>query len=320
MRGAFFDEKLKIRDDCSKPVPGPGEALVRVRLAGICATDLEILKGYSGFAGIPGHEFVGVVESVADLGGELVGQRVVGEINIGCGSCDCCIAGLSNHCRARQVLGIRDKDGCFADYVTLPIANLHPVPSSISDQEAVFIEPLAAAFAVLPHLHTARETEVLVLGDGRLGLLIAQVLKGAGAVVSLVGRHTGKLALARQLGIKAIMSEELAGEKEYQFVVEATGSPAGLVTALQQVRPRGVIVLKSTMAAGVAVDLTSAVVDEITVVGSRCGPFAPALAALAAKRVAVLPLLDTVFPAGQFPAAMARAATPGVLKVLLDFC
>ncbi|MDH4320629.1 MAG: alcohol dehydrogenase catalytic domain-containing protein [Desulfobulbaceae bacterium] len=301
------------------PEPAAGEALVRVLMAGICATDLEIIKGYQRFCGILGHEFVGRVEAVNGPGQELVGRRVVGEINIGCGECDFCGQGLVGHCRNRQVLGIHGRDGALADYLTLPVGNLHPVPAEISDEAAVFVEPLAAAFAVLEQVDLRNGDKVLVLGDGKLGLLIAQVLKTVTPEVTLVGHHPAKLALAQDCGIRTIMANEMTAAKQYDLVVEATGSALGLKDALQQVRPRGTVVLKSTVAEGAPLNLAPAVVDEITMVGSRCGSFPPALAALAEGKVAVVPLIDAVFPAEQALAALARAGSRGVLKVLVDF-
>ncbi|MDH3393185.1 MAG: alcohol dehydrogenase catalytic domain-containing protein, partial [Desulfobulbaceae bacterium] len=236
-----------------------------------------------------------------------------------CGGCDFCLSGVVSHCRSRQVLGIRGKDGCFADYLTLPVANLHTVPESISDEEAVFVEPLAAAYAVLEHLPFATKGEALVLGDGKLGVLVAQVLQSVGVPTTLMGRHQEKLAQASKLGINTILSGQHGEYKKFGFVVEATGTSDGLGEALDLVKPRGLIVLKSTVAGGVAVDLTSVVVDEVTIAGSRCGPFAPALAALAGKRIAVLSFIDSVFPAAEPATAFVKAQTPGTLKVLLDF-
>ena len=319
MRAVVFAGKLDPCKDYPMPEPAVGEALVRVLVAGICATDLEIIKGYQRFCGVLGHEFVGRVEAVNGSQQELVGKRVVGEINIGCGECDLCSKGLVGHCRNRQVLGIHGKDGAMADYLTLPVGNLHVVPEGIADEEAVFVEPLAAAFAIVEQVDLHGGDKVLVLGDGKLGLLIAQVLKTVTPAVTLAGHHSAKLALVHDFGIQTIQAGEMAADKQFDLVVEATGSAQGLKSALQQIRPRGTVVLKSTVAEGAPLNLAPAVVDEITMIGSRCGSFSPALAALAEGKIAVTSLIDAVFPAEQALAALARAGSRGVLKVLVDF-
>lgn len=310
---------LRVVDDLPRPVPRPGEALVRVLRAGICHTDLELQRGYKGgFTGIPGHEFVGLVEA-CESQPDLVGRRVVGEINLSCGECARCRQGLRTHCQRRRVLGILDKDGTFAEYLTLPVENLHLVPDAIPDAEAVFVEPLAACFEMLEQVHIPPTDAALVLGDGKLGLLAAQVLRLTGAHVTLRGRHQEKLALAAGLGIATASADEdvprLAG---YDLVVECTGSAAGLETARQLVRPRGTIILKSTVAQAATLDLSPFVVDELTIVGSRCGPFEPALRALEQKRVNVAPLLSATYPLSQGVEAFAQAATHGMLKVQLE--
>ncbi len=300
------------------PMPDPGEALIRVLVAGICHTDLELVRGYHGFEGVPGHEFVGRVEACPGQPA-LVGQRIVGEINVSCGQCSRCRAGLRTHCRNRRVLGILHKDGAFAEYLTLPVENLHPVPDSISDSEAAFVEPLAACFEMLEQAQIQPTSSVLVLGDGKLGLLAAQVLTLTGAAVSIQGRHEAKLAIAAGLGIKTLLagSDRAATEDEYDLVVETTGCAAGLEIARQHVRPRGTIILKSTVVDRAALDLAPFVVDEITVVGSRCGPFEPALRALEQQRVTVAPLLSATYPLDSAVEAFARASERGVLKVQL---
>jgi len=319
MRAVVFAGKLKLFRDYPMPEPAQGEALVRVQLSGICATDLEIIKGYQRFGGVLGHEFVGRVAAVNGPDQELVGKRVVGEINIGCGGCDFCKQGITNHCRNRQVLGIRDKDGAMADYLTLPVKNLYQVPDNVADETAVFVEPLAAACAILEQVVVKEDDRVLVLGDGKLGLLIAQVLKAVTPSVTIAGHHVAKLALADKFGIKTFFVDNLRPEKQFDVVVEATGSPQGINVALGQVRPRGTVVLKSTMEEGAVLNLAPVVVDEVTIVGSRCGSFAPALAALAEGRVEVAPLVDAVYPVEQALTALAQAGSRGALKVLVDF-
>jgi threonine dehydrogenase-like Zn-dependent dehydrogenase len=296
-----------------------GEALVRVRLAGVCNTDLEIARGYAGFEGTLGHEFVGVVER-APGAPELEGRRVVGEINAGCGRCHWCRAGDSRHCPERTVLGIHGRDGAFAEYLRLPAANLLPVPDEVPDARAVFTEPLAAACAVAERVRFEPETRVAVVGDGKLGLLCAQALKATtGAGVTLVGRHDAKLDVARSRGVRALKTEELPAsyERAFDVTVEASGSPAGLETALRLLRPRGTLVLKSTFHGTTELNAASVVVDEISIVGSRCGRFRPALELLRRDAVEVDALVHEEFPLSEGVRAMKRAAEPGVLKVLL---
>jgi threonine dehydrogenase-like Zn-dependent dehydrogenase len=309
---------LRLIDDYPCPEPGPGEALVRVLRAGICHTDLELQQGYKGgFEGIPGHEFVGVVAACASQPA-LIGRRVVGEINLSCGECARCRQGLRAHCQRRRVLGILHKDGAFAEYLTLPVENLHVVPDALTDAEATFVEPLAASFEILEQVQVRPTNAVLVLGDGKLGLLAAQVLRLTGADVTLQGRNPAKLALANSLGLATATAEAAPRSAGYDLVVECTGSAAGLETAHQLVRPRGTIVLKSTVAQPATLDLAPFVVDEITVVGSRCGPFEPALRALEQKRVSVAPLLSATYPLSQGAQAFALAARHGMLKVQVE--
>jgi alcohol dehydrogenase len=302
--------RLALARDVPEPAPGPADALVRVHLAGICRTDLEITRGYLGFRGTLGHEWVGEVVAAADPA--VVGRRVVGEINLACGSCATCATGLGRHCPTRRVLGIVGADGAFADLLVVPLANLHLVPDGVPDRDAVFVEPVAAAFEILEQLGDVSGRRSIVLGDGKLGLLVAQVLAAAGARVRLAGRHATKLGRARTLGIDT--GAPAAGA---DIVVDATGSPEGLPHALGLVRPRGTVVLKTTVATRHQIDLAPAVINEVTLVGSRCGPFPPALAALATGRVSVAPLVDRVYPLDDGPRAFAHAAT-GTLKVLVD--
>ncbi|MBI2179025.1 MAG: alcohol dehydrogenase catalytic domain-containing protein [Candidatus Tectomicrobia bacterium] len=311
----FGEHGLSLRE-VPEPRPGPGEALVRVRLAGICATDLEILKGYMGFRGVPGHEFVGVVEGPA--GHPLRGRRVVGEINCGCGACALCRGGLERHCPARTVLGILGRDGAFAGRLALPGRNLHEVPGGVAEEAAVFCVPLAACFEPLEQRPELARRRVLVLGDGRLGLLQAQVLREAGAEVAVLGRHPAKLALLEGLGISLFTDPaEAAAGGRWPAVVEATGSAGGFGLAFSLVAPRGLLVLKSTVAGAAALNLAPAVIGEVEVLGSRCGPFGPALAALASGRIRTAPMVHARFPLARGLEALGRAGEKGTLKVLL---
>jgi alcohol dehydrogenase len=292
----------------------PGFALLRTRVAGICNTDLELQRGYYRFAGTPGHEFVADV--IQADSSELIRRRVVGEINIACGRCRFCAAGLRRHCANRTVLGIVSHPGAFAAFFTLPESNLHLVPEDVADEEAVFAEPLAAACEILDQISLSQDDEVAVLGDGKLGLLIAQVLNAHDARVTLYGRHEAKLAIAKACGIATVISADHP-RMAYDCVIEATGSAAGLKQAVAMARPRGTVVMKSTIHGDVSVDTAPIIVNEITLIGSRCGRFEPALALLRQRRVVVRPMLTTEFPLAQAPAAFAEAAKSGVLKVLL---
>ncbi len=314
MKALVYDGTLRLRDDYPLPALVPGEALVRVRLAGICNTDLEIVRGYMGFRGVLGHEFVGVVEDCADP--SLIGQRVVGEINAHCGECSFCRAGMPTHCPNRTTLGIWGRDGAFAEYLTLPIRNLHIVPDEIPDEEAVFTEPLAAALEILEQVPIRPTQRVVVLGDGKLGLLVAQVLALTGCDLLVVGHHAEKLAILARREIATAREGEVDGPPA-DIVVECTGRPEGFAVAKHLLRPRGTLVLKSTYHGRVEADLTSLVVDEITLVGSRCGPFPPALRLLQHRWVDVRPLIGATYPLEDGIAAFARAAEPGMLKVLL---
>ncbi len=316
MEALVLDEEgVRLERGRPCPVPAPGEALVQVLKAGICATDLELVKGYAGFRGVLGHEFVGRVERSEGDGG-WVGRRVVGSINLGCRRCSVCLGSGPEHCPERTVLGIVGRDGAFARYLTLPVANLLAVPDEVADEEAVFTEPLAAALRILEQVAVPPSARVAVVGPGRLGLLIAQVLALGGAEVVVHGRSDASLELPGELGLATARIEQ-AADDVWPLVVEATGNPAGLEKALAMVRPRGTLVLKSTYAENTPVDLTKLVVGEITVVGSRCGPFAPALELLRRRAVAVRPLVAADYPLGEAEAALAHAARPGVCKVLL---
>jgi threonine dehydrogenase-like Zn-dependent dehydrogenase len=315
MRGLWLeDRRLRVRDDLPVPEPPPGEARIRVTLAGVCHTDLELVRGYYPYAGVLGHEFVGVVERApADPSWE--GRRVVGEINATCGACPTCLAGRPSHCERRTVLGIVNRDGAFADCLTLPIGNLHAVPDAVPDAAAVFTEPIAAAFQILTQVPIAAADRVVVFGDGKLGQVIAQVLATTGCALTVVGRHPRKLAHLTARGIAAQVDPPAA--RGADVVVDCTGRREGLQAALAALRPRGTLVLKSTFAGETAVNLSAIVVDEIVIVGSRCGPFAPALAALASGAVVVAPLVEARLPLVEGVDALRRAGSPGTLKVLL---
>ena len=313
MRAIVLDDQAVYQDSRPEPVPQPGEVLVRVLQAGVCETDLQLIKGYMGFHGVLGHEFVGIAEA-----GPLAGQRVVGEINCACYTCDTCKAGLQTHCPNRTVLGILDHDGAFADRIAVPQVNLHAVPDTISTDVAVFTEPVAAAYQIPAQLPIGRTDRVVVLGDGRLGNLCAQVLAGLSDHVIVVGKHAEKLALLQARGIATALVTDAIGERMADIVVECTGSDTGLPTALKLVRPRGTIVLKTTVAGTQTLPWAPFVIDEVTLVGSRCGPFDRALEGLAQRQVDVLPLISDRFDLSQGLAALQRAQVRPVLKVLLD--
>ena len=315
MRALVFDQNLAFRPRHPEPPETGGDTLLRVRQAGICATDIEITRGYMNYKGVLGHEFVADVVASPDK--DLVGQRVAGEINVVCGRCDLCLSGLSSHCRARSVLGILNHDGAFAEFVRLPAMNLHVLPKSVDDDQAVFIEPLAAAFQVLKQIKLDGRKWVTVLGDGRLGLLVAQVLRNAGCPVRLIGKHPEKLAMCEKWQIRSRPLADIAPRHDQDVVVDCTGSASGFEMAMQVVRPRGTIVLKSTLAAGKPLNLAPLVIDEINVVGSRCGPFREAIRALAEKQIDVASLITRRMKLEQGVEAMELAGRPGVLKVIL---
>jgi threonine dehydrogenase-like Zn-dependent dehydrogenase len=295
---------------------------VRVTLTGICNTDLEIVRGYAGFTGTLGHEFVGVVESAAD-DESLIGRRVVGEINAGCGRCELCAGGDARHCPRRTVLGIVGREGAFAEFLQLPVENLLSVPDEVEDERAVFAEPLAAACGIMERVEVADGMRVAVIGDGKLGLLCAQAIKAQTAAtvsVTLIGRHENKLAIARARGVETALVEEVQTgslRRTFDTVVEASGAASGLALAVELVRPRGVVVLKSTFHGGTEIDAARIVVDEISIVGSRCGRFAPALELLKRDAVDVASLITDEFALADGVRAMQRASESGVLKVLL---
>jgi len=302
----------------SRALPRPaaaGEAVMRLSVGGVCATDLELVRGYMGFQGVLGHEWVGVVEEADDAA--LIGRRVVGEINAACGQCATCRAGRPTHCPQRTVLGIAGRDGAFAEYLRLPAGNLHLVPEGVSDDAAVFVEPLAAACRILEQVHVRPGDRVVVLGLGRLGQLCARVLALTGAQVTGVSRSVHKLDLLPP-SVQAVDAADVDDLPLADVVVDTTGAAKGLRQATARVRPGGTLVLKTTVHEAEGLSPTPWVIDEITVVGSRCGPFAPALRLLAAGLVDPTPLISARYPLAEGVDALAHAARPGVLKVLLD--
>jgi threonine dehydrogenase-like Zn-dependent dehydrogenase len=314
MRALFWNgSKLRLDESHARPKIGADRALVKVHLAGICSTDLQIFKGYMGFTGVPGHEFVG---SVTEGPAAWIGRRVVSEINFACGACDFCARDLGRHCAQRTVMGILNADGAFAEYLSVPTNNLYVVPDGIADEEAVFTEPLAAAFEIPAQVQVSPADDVLVIGDGKLGNLCAQVLARAGAKITALGKHAEKLALIKKAGVRTVLLQDWQPQ-QVDIVVEASGSASGMALALEAVRPRGTLVLKSTIAGAHQVSLAPIVINEINVIGSRCGPFPAALEALAAHRIAVTPLIEKVYALRDGVAAAAHAAQAGARKILL---
>jgi threonine dehydrogenase-like Zn-dependent dehydrogenase len=309
-----YDGELSYTDDYPRPARVSGEAIIRMTLAGICSTDLEITRGYMSFRGVLGHEFVGVVEE-ADCAA-LLGKRVVGGINCPCNECDYCKRGISNHCPHRTVLGILGRDGAFAEYLSLPEGNLQIVPESVSDAEAVFTEPLAAALEIMEQVEVHESTSVAVLGDGRLGLLVAQVLALTGASVTCIGNHEEKLSLLEGTSVRTVLARAGCPDR-FDMVVDCTGSASGFDDALRLLRPRGTLVLKSTVAAKASLNLAPLVINEITVVGSRCGPVDKALDLLEQHRIDVAKLITDRYPLSGGLAAFNAASTRSALKVLL---
>ena len=315
MKALIFDGKLRIEKNFPIPKRKPFEVLIRVLKAGICQTDLEIIKGYLHFQGILGHEFVGIIEESPNQ--KLLGKRVVGEINLACGKCIYCQEKMPSHCNARSVLGIKDKNGCFAEYITLPTNNIHVIPDSIADDEAIFVEPLAAALQILTQVHIRPQDDVIILGDGRLGQLCAQVVGLTGAQVQTVGKHLKKLKILKKKGMKTCRFDEVS-QKKADVVIECTGSPAGFNAALNLVHPRGTIVLKSTYEVKPPVDLAPIVIDEITIIGSRCGPFPPAIRLLESKVIDVLSLISQRVSLDNAIEVIKAAHQKEKLKIILD--
>lgn len=317
MRAVVFDNGLKLDKNYAKPSPRKGEALIKVNTIGICNTDYEITKGYMGYKGVLGHEFTGVVEEINADDKSLLNKRVVGEINCGCGECEWCNQGLERHCPNRSTLGIWQREGCFAEYVCLPVKNLLEIPENVSDEEAVFTEPLAAALEILEQIHIPPYKKIAVLGDGKLGLMIALALNAAGLDLILIGKHENKLEIAKKQGVKTKLLSDVEVKKEYDFVVEATGSISGFETSLALTKPRGTLILKSTIAASKEFNFAPVVVDEITIVGSRCGQFAPALRLLESGRIDVKPLISDIFELDESIAAFERNKEKSSIKVIV---
>lgn len=316
MKALVFDGEALRERSVPRPVPGRGEALVEVRCAGICSTDLEILRGYMSFRGIPGHEFVGTVLSPS--AGKLAGARVVGEINVPCGVCALCRRGLGKHCPRRSVLGIDGRNGAFADYLTLPVKNLHVVPASLSDEEAVFTELVAAACEIPARIEFGRGAGVYVLGDGRLAAMVAQVIRLETKHVTLLGIDPAKLERIATIGIETRDARRGARKLDRRdFVIDCTGSPEGLPLAAELVKPRGTIVLKSTYQGTLEWNPAPIAVNEITVTGSRCGPFDTALDLLARRKIEVLPFLSASYPFGSWEGALRRARASDAFKVVI---
>lgn len=315
----FQNGKVRLEKNYPDPKPEADEVLIAVKKAGVCSTDLEILLGYMGFTGVMGHEFVGrVVKGPKDL----QGKRVVGEINCVCGRCDMCLSGLSPHCRTRQVVGIKEHEGVFAELVTLPVRNVHALPDTVNDEEAVFVEPLAAAMQIIKQVPNDPRAKTVVVGDGRLGLLVVQVLAAAAAggkgKVILVGKHPEKLSFADKRGIQTMVLDEILLKPEWDVVVDCTGKAEGFATCCALVRPRGKFILKSTFAPGQVIDLSPLVINEVTLVGSRCGPFPEAINALAADRIVTNGLITSRFKLTDGINALEKAQDSRQIKVLLE--
>lgn len=313
MRALVLDGELRFVPDYPDAASASGESLVRVRLAGICGTDLELVRGYMTYRGVPGHEFVGEVVASPDNG--LIGRRVAGEINAACGRCRSCIDGLGRHCPNRTVLGILGRDGAFAEYLTLPHSNLRPLPDSIADEAAVFVEPVAAAYEIFEQTFIRRDAKIAILGDGRLGAIVASVLKGEAYEPVVGGHHPEKLRRLAGFGLKAELEGGL--RPGFDVVIDCTGSSAGFARAMELVRPRGTLVLKSTVGGSAALNLAPVVINEVTVIGSRCGRFEPAIEALASGRIDPRALIDGTYPIEDGVAAFKAAANPSNFKILL---
>ena len=319
MKAIVFDKELKLENNYPKPVPQKGEALIKVKLAGICNTDYEITKGYMGYVGVLGHEFVGIVEDVNDDDKSWVGKRVVAEISWGCDdpNCEWCAKKNYRHCPNRHTIGIWKKDGCMAEYLTVPTNILFEVPENVTDEQAVFVEPLAAACEITEQLHIEPTAKVLVLGDGKLGLTTALTLNALNLDILLVGKHQNKLDIAKAQGVKTQLLNEFTPQKIYDVVVEATGTASGFETSMSLTKPRGTLVLKSTVASGKELNLAPIVIDEITVLGSRCGQFAPALRLLEKERIDFSPFISKTYSIDDALEAFEANKSKETLKILI---
>ena len=322
MKAVVFDNELKLDNNYPKPIPQKGEALIKVSLAGICNTDYEITKGYMGYVGVLGHEFVGVVEEVNSDNAEdkkWIGKRVVAEISWGCDdpNCEWCAKKNYRHCPNRHTIGIWKKDGCMAEYITIPTNILFEVPENVTDEQAVFVEPLAAACEILEQLHIEPTSKILVLGDGKLGLTTALTLNAHNLDVLLVGKHQNKLDIAKKQGVKTCLLENLDMQNQFDVVVEATGSASGFETSMSLTKPRGVLVLKSTVATGKELNLAPIVINEITVLGSRCGQFGPALRLLDNKRIDFTPFISGSYSIENALEAFEANKSKDTLKILI---
>lgn len=333
MRALLFDGELRYEPVYSLKPRRKGDASVKVLLAGICTTDLEIMRGYRDFKGILGHEFVGIVHDANNA--RLVGKRVVGEINVGCGECRLCRRGMRNHCENREVIGISGRDGSFADFLNIPEENLHVLPDDMVAERAVFVEPLAAAINVIMEVRIKPDNSVVVIGDGKLGILAAQVVRMTGADLKLVGKHQKKLSIAEWMGIESFVLVGNEGgdvivrdgngreakliRHGYDVVIECSGSPSGLEMAKQLIMPGGRIVLKTTMKGETFIDMNHVVVNELHIIGSRCGPFQPAIRAIRKGLIEVRPLITSQFPIADWKLAFEAAQKPESLKVIMEF-
>lgn len=317
MKALIFNDKLELKTDYPQATLKENEALIKVTMAGICNTDYEITKGYMGYNGILGHEFVGEVIEINGNDKSLLNKRVVGEINLGCNDCTWCAQNLARHCPNRSTLGILNKDGCFCEYLTMPLQNLLEVPENVSDEEAVFVEPLAAACEIIEQKHIRPDEKVVILGDGKLGLLIALTLNAMGLDVLLVGKHQNKLDIAKAQKVKTVLLNDIKIEPVYDVVVEATGSISGFETSVALTKPRGTLVLKSTIATGKELNLAPIVINEITVLGSRCGQFAPALRLLEQEKINVKPLISKIYNFDDAIEAFEANKQKDTIKVLM---
>lgn len=322
MKAVVFDNELKLDNNYAKPTPKEGEVLIKTIMTGICNTDLEITKGYMGYKGVLGHEFVGEVVEVGSKKDEnWLNKRVVGEINCGCNHDEWCYKGLQRHCPNRQTLGIWQKDGCFSEYFTLPVENIFEISNNVSNEEATFVEPIAAAVEITEQLHIKPCDKVALLGDGKLGLCISLVLSALNVDFVHIGKHQNKLDISKNAGAKTKLLSEIDenDRKSFDVVIEATGSTGGFETSLSLTKPRGVLVLKSTIAAKEGLNLAPVVIDEITVLGSRCGQFAPAIRLLEKGKINIKPLISEIYPVDKALEAFEKNKQKDILKVLLRF-